>query len=263
MNNPATQPRSPDKSVFRVLAESQGVVRPFDILVRMPPQERYLIARLLGCRLRTVHPEAQAWRIINQNLRGLQARTHSWPEKLTPFSRNNTWWDIVTRAARRMGIHCYPGLPEEEVERLLFDRIAETLVQRHAPEERAVLDALPESCPELGQAIRSLRLSRNAARTVLSAIALSMAEADASVREGAVRMSQWLRDSISWSWRVSVAAGIRLLREGLSLAYRAWASRGLPSRLRGNFSRVWAALAMIHLHDMLERALEEFEVAGA
>ncbi len=97
--------------LYRQLAQAQGVLRPYDILVRMHPSNRRLVADLLGCNLGPcIDPHAQAWRIINQNLRGLQARTHTLPEQLSPFARNNNWWEIVTRTARRLGVRFYPGL---------------------------------------------------------------------------------------------------------------------------------------------------------
>ena len=163
-------------STYRRLAQAQGVVRPFDILVRMEPAGRKLVADLLRCNLRHYEtPHAQAWRIINQNLRGLQARTHTLPEQLTPFSRNNNWWEILTRTARRIGIKFYPGVGEKEVERLLFERFAEGFVKTNVSTQTDAVDSLAEGIPVLKQVMASMRLSRDATRTVLSAIAMGTA----------------------------------------------------------------------------------------
>jgi hypothetical protein len=43
-----------------------------------------------------VEPRGRAWFIINHDLKGLQARSHHLVEKMSPFARNNNWWEIVT-----------------------------------------------------------------------------------------------------------------------------------------------------------------------
>jgi hypothetical protein len=242
---------------YRGLAEAQGVARPFDILVRMHPASRRLIADLLGCRLgNTLDPYAQAWRVINQNLRGLQARTHTLPEQLTPFSRNNNWWEIVTRTARRLGVRFYPGVPEQEVERLVFERFAQSFAQTNVAPEREVVDALAEASPDLQQAMMSMQLSPDASRSVLSALAIATARHDQGLREGCQTMRDWLRAHLRWQWAVSISTGLRILQGKLTDIYRGW-----TSRYAGRFGKVSAAVAVIYFQDLVDRTLEEFDCA--
>jgi hypothetical protein len=252
------------KSAPRLLAESQGVVRPFEILLRMPAESRRLIAQTLDCPLAAEgDPETEAWSIINRDLRGLQARTHNITEQLSPFSRNNNWWEIVTRTAARCGLKFYPGLKDEEVERLLFEHLADLFVSRLPNDDLEAVDRIADANPEFFQAMRSLRLSRNGTRAVLSAIALAASMTGGSIRDGAAKAGEWLREhGGSHAWTTSVAAGLRMLRHELTVIYGAWKSRGLAEPPVGNTGKVCAALAAIFLQDLVDRTLEEFEAVG-
>jgi hypothetical protein len=254
-----------DRSPHRAFAESQGVLRPFEILLRMPPEGRRLIAETLDCPLRArTDPEAEAWAIINRDLRGLQARTHHITEQLSPFSRNNNWWEIVTRTARRCGVKFYPGLKDEEVERLLFEHLSDLFVSHLPKDDIEAVDRIAETNPDFYQAIQSLRLSRNGMRAVLSAIAMATARTGDGLRDGAVKAGEWIRDwSRSHSWTFSVSAGLQLLRQKLTEVYRAWESRGLGEPLAGNTGKVCAALAAIFLQDLVDRTLDEFDTIRA
>lgn len=249
---------SPTRQTYLALADAQGVVRPFEILVRMPHDGRCLIANLLACEFRPFEPpEAQAWRIINQNLRGLQARTHRLPEQLSPFSRNNNWWEIVTRTARGLNVKFYPGLRDQDVEALLFERLSDLFVQEHFADGAEVVEAIERSNPEFVQAISSLRLSPNGRRTVVSAIGMAAVRADESLREGVQKVSDWIRHGIRWSWTATISTSLKLVKQQSTDIYRTWVKRGFGKRLKSNSARVSAAVAVIYFHDLVDRTLEE------
>lgn len=246
------------------MVHAQGVERPFRILLRMPESGRLLIGRLLGCAVRRGDSaEAQAWRLINQNLRGLQARTHRLPETLSPFARNNNWWEIVTRTARRCGLRFYPGLKDEEVERMLFDHLAGEFLahQQGVGDDPEVY--LRECDPSLGRAIASLGLTPAATRALVVAVLRSAAGAGGDVREGANRMSDWLRAAMPRSWTTSISTGLRVLKQRLADGYESWVTQGVQRWAGGNHARVGVALAVIYLHDVLDRTLEQFELVGS
>lgn len=244
-------------STYRSLAQSQGVVRPFDILIRMGDANRRLVAGLLGCNLdRSINPQAQAWRIINQNLRGLQARTHTIPEQITPFSRNNNWWEIVTRTARRSGVNFYPGVEEAEVERLVFERFAQHFVQADVRREADAIDSLADAHPVLRQVMTSLELSRDATLSVLSGIAFATTRADDSLRDGCVVAGDWFKNHLRWSWAVSISSGLGLLQEKLTDIYSTWAKR---CRTGSTGAKVAAAVAIIYFQDLIDRTVDEFD----
>jgi hypothetical protein len=280
-NNGAMVSRLMHREVILQQVEDQGVGRPFRILLRMPEANRQALGRLLGCRIdRGDLPEAQAWRLINQNLRGLQARTHRLHETLTPFSRNNNWWEIVTRTARGLGLRFYPGLKDEEVERLLFDHLAAEFVRHH---ERAGDDPdrfLAELHPNLGRAIASLGLSRTGQRALVATL-LRAAASDPRAgrdagrsrlednglelgdpREGHNRIADWLRKAMPWTWATSISTGLRLLQHRLGEVHEAWTRTILRSRRTGNYTKVATALAVIYLHDVIERTAEQFDLIG-
>lgn len=244
-------------STYRQFAEAQGVARPFDILVRMEPTGRQQVANLLRCNLRRYGtPHAQAWRIINQNLRGLQARTHTLPEQLTPFSRNNNWWEILTRTARRIGVKFYPGMGEQEIERLLFERFAERFVQTNVSSQADAVDSLADGLPLISQVMASMRLSRDATLTVLSSIAMTTARADESLRDGCAKVAEWFGGHVRWAWVMSISSGLGLVQQKLGGIYSTWASR---YRLGGRSERVCAALAVIYFQDLVDCTLDEFD----
>lgn len=239
--------------------ESEGIERPFRILVGMPEDCRMTICKLLGCHVRPDDgAEAQAWRIISENLRGLQARTHHLAEQLTPFSRNNNWWEIVTRAARRFGLRFYPGLKDEEVERLLFDHVATEFVQRlpasHAPEL-----FVTELDPSVERAIASLDLGRDGSRLLVASL---LRAASGDPREGANRMTDWVRSALPRSWTTSIRHGLLALRQRLVDVCEEWIETGFARGVSQNHRKVCTALALIYVHDRLDRTLEQVELFG-
>jgi hypothetical protein len=245
---------------FRRLAERQGIERPFGILSRMPPEARRLVADVLRCSLgSSTDPEEQAWRILNQSLRGLQARTHSLQAQLTPFSRNHTWWEIVARVARWVGIHVHPDLTDDELERLVFERLADMFVQRNLRTEAEVLDALASANVDFDRALRHLRLGQNGARAVWSALVMATVRADQGLREGAWKLGEWLCVGLRWAWPAPLTIGLRMLQQRTAGIYHAWASRGFLGRPQQNSERVCTALAVILFQDMVERSLDEVE----
>jgi hypothetical protein len=241
---------------YRELAKAQGVVRPFDILVRLHPLTRRRLAAMLGCRLgMRVHPPAEAWCLINQNLRGMQARTHTLPEQLSPFAQNSNWWEIVTRTARRLRVRFYPGLDETAVERLVFERFASSFVAASAARQAEDVDHIAAAHPLLPQLMSSLRLSRDAARSVLSALALTTVRADGGVRDGCQRIAEWLCRHLPWSWTHPISHGLQLLQPKLTDIFASWIEWG---RRVDPGARLGAAVAVIYFQDLVDRTLDEY-----
>jgi hypothetical protein len=243
--------RSPAES-----AEKQGVARPFAILSRMPAGVRREIASILGIYFRRPDegPERESWDIINRDLRGLQARTHRLPETISPFSRNNNWWEIVTRTARRLRIRFDPGLPDRGVERLIFERVAAAVVDRLQPETLAALDRLIEGCPGLMRALASVPLSPDGVRLVMAGIVASTA---APAETLAQRLNRRLGAEL---WIPTVSRGLTFLLERLEQIVRGW--RELPAFDRLRARPVATVLAALYLHDAVLESLERFEAAG-
>lgn len=254
----------PSRLDLRSAARRQGVERPFDILVRMAPESRRIVADVLGTRIdRDARPEDQAWRIINESLRGLQARTHSLQAQLTPFSRNHNWWEIVTRAAGWLGIRWYPGLKDEEVERLVFERFAEAFVEQNLAHDVEAIEGLVVRNTDFDLAIRALRLSRNGARTVWSALVLGTLRADQGLREGVAKIGDWLCHHLRWAWPAPMSSGLRLLHQRLAGVFHALVSRAGAEPRSRNAQRVCTALALIYFQDLVDRTLAEVETARA
>lgn len=244
------------------LAQLEGVERPFRILVRMPQDARMRVAQLLGCWVHEADaPDRQAWRIINQSLRGLQARTHHLGEQLTPFSRNNDWRRILERAARRCGLELDAGLDAQVLERRLFEHLADAWVRQHLlhddPEQ-----LLNQLHPNLDRAIRSLGLSRNGRSAIVVGLLHAMDHARKDPREGMNRLTDFLRLAMPWTWTTSISTGCRILSQRAWEICEAWLVHGLGPWARTNYGRVCAVLVALHLYSVLEETGEQFDLAG-
>ncbi len=225
---------------YRELAKSQGVERPFEILLRMDPQSRAEIAKVLCLELRQTDPDAQAWEIINRDGRGLQARTHWLQERLSPFARNNNWWEIVTRSARWLRVPFYPGLSEKELERLVFESIAERFVSALHPEELAHLDEHLAQEPFFVDSLEASGFSTNAMRLILCGLAQNGPE--------------------SAPLFPSVSRGLSGLLTRMREIYAHWHNLFPSRRIFGtNEWRLAIALCALYLQSTVEECLEEFQ----
>src|SRR5262249_1652437 len=113
----------------------------------------------------------------------------------------------------------------------------------------------------------SLELSCDGRRalvaTLLRAATGARDDARADVREGANRMTDWLRRALPWSWTTSISTGLRLLQQRLGDGYEAAGRPGLVPWAASNYGRVGTALAVIYIHELVERTREQFELGGS
>ncbi len=222
------------------------------------------LARTLGVRLGpAAGPAAEAWAIINRDLRGLQARTHRLAERVSPFARNNTWVEIVQRTARRLGVDPCVLTSVREVERRIFERVAEVAVSRLPREELRELDRLSEASPGFYLALSALRISKNGVRFVLTGLSHLAALAGTGTRAGSLQLGHWLNRRIhAVSLPPSVTRGLALVDALCRALVVAW--RNLPV-LRDIGPRNWrviaTVLAAIHFQSVLAEDLEDYRFA--
>ena len=92
-------------SRFRSKALEAGMIRPFLYLVSMDPFMRQQTATQLGWSIFTQDyfgdPHAEAWDIINSNIKGIQARTNNAPETLIPIANNCNWYETLYRTGKK------------------------------------------------------------------------------------------------------------------------------------------------------------------
>ncbi|HYC78189.1 MAG TPA: hypothetical protein VEI02_11235 [Planctomycetota bacterium] len=255
----------PDGSVAQRLARMQGVHRPFDLLASAAPSLRERMAQCLGVRLGRAasDPRREAWVLINADLRGLQARSHS-PDRVLLPRRNHNWWEILLAAARRLGLDVYPGLSEREVERLVFDRTARLLVEGLEAAEREVLDLVARETPSFTDAFDRLNLSDDGRALVLAAfhrIAQATPCADAEAVSSSRRSAAYLRAGLERAGVMpSASRSLRYLRDGLPKAFAAWTAVAAARNLLPRASRPLAlCLAALHLHGAVTECVEELE----
>lgn len=244
-------------SSYRERAYREGVQRPFEILVGMAPGARREIGDILGCRLRAeASPEAEAWSIINHDLRGLQARTHHLAEKMSPFSRNNNWWEIVTRTASRMKIRFYPGIRDVDVEQLIFEHASAAAMRRWQAQDRE-LQKIASVNRSLTESL-SYVLPPNVARFVLYACACRSAKRDAERHEERIsRALAWMSEHfVPPALTFSMAAGLRFLRERFREIVRFWRDSDAFGARGSSQGKLVSAIAAIYLFDLVQRELD-------
>jgi len=251
--------RRPSPERLHRLAHEQGVVRPFTILLSLPQSARSHLAAVLGIRLRPERetPEEQAWRIINADLRGIQARSHGPREQLVPMARNHNWWEILLAAARRLKLRIYPGLSEREVERLVFEEIAERVVRGLPEAEVARLDRTAIEQPALVAALANLGLSKNGLRLVLAGIhRLARIGQKMQPEEPVFRTRMGALQSLS--------RALRLVKERFGGLVVAWTSMDALRKVIGDpRARFLAVLMALYFHNLLEEGLDEVELLKA
>jgi len=91
-------------SNYREMALKQGMIRPFLLLVAMPPVFRNQVACSLGWSTYTSvafgDPHREAWDIIHKNSMGMQARVNKSYETLNPLAHNANWYEILVRVGK-------------------------------------------------------------------------------------------------------------------------------------------------------------------
>jgi hypothetical protein len=118
---------------------------------------------------------------------------------------------------------------------------------------------LAELDPSFERAIVALGLGTSGTR-VLVATLLRAASNDP--REGANRMTDWLRRALPRSWTTSISHGLRALRQRLVDVCEGLVTSGFARGVSRNQRKVCTVLAVIFLHDRVERALEQFDRFG-
>eukprot|EP01114_Cavostelium_apophysatum_P008987 TRINITY_DN22059_c0_g1_i1.p1 TRINITY_DN22059_c0_g1~~TRINITY_DN22059_c0_g1_i1.p1 ORF type:complete len:599 (-),score=120.78 TRINITY_DN22059_c0_g1_i1:62-1858(-) len=89
---------------FKRKAHKEGLLRPFLLLVAMPPIFRNQAASSLGWTLFTEDyfgdAHAEAWAILTKDAKGMQTRCNHSYEKLNVFGKSSNWYDMLSRCAK-------------------------------------------------------------------------------------------------------------------------------------------------------------------
>ncbi len=247
------------------LARRQGVLRPFEALAAMPSSLRNRVARVLGVRLdrQKGDARAEAWRIVNADLRGLQARSHRLDRTLLPL-RNHNWWEILLSTGSRLGLEVYPGLSEREVERLVFDRFARRLVDALESAELEILDLVQRDTPAFSDALDRLALSSEGRFAVLAGlhrVAQAAPPEDLAADSASRRTAAFLRAGIDRAGVLqSASRSLRFLRDALPPLVSAWEAVTVVRETPARSARALAvALGAVHLFGVVSEVVEEVE----
>jgi hypothetical protein len=246
-------------------AVEQGVRRPFEGLAAMDDALRARVAGVLGVALRETRGDAraEAWRILNADLKGLQARSHR-PDRMLLPRRNHNWWEILLATAGRLGLDVYPGLSEREVERLVFDRVARRTIDGLEAAEVEVLDLVAREAPAFSDALDRLGLSTEARLVVFAAfhrIAQASPTLAGAADAASRRSAAYLRAGMDRAGVLPcVSRTLRFLKDALPHVLAAWeavvvARQALPRSARG----LALALSALHLHGVVGDCVEELE----
>ena len=249
-------------------AVAQGVERPFSVLVQMPQELRSHLAAVLGIRLRPQlqGPEAQAWAVINADLRGIQARSHGPREQLVPLARNHNWWEIIMVAARKLKLQVYPGLSEREVERLVFEETARRVVRRLSDEEILELEQVARSEPTLCNALAGLGLTREGLLLVLAGFGRLAHPRRVQNRKSMSRcVLNYLTHGMQRLGRLqSMGRALRFTHERFHALVVAWTSMEAFWRSLGRpRARFVTVVLAVYFHDLVNEGLDEVDLLKA
>ena len=231
----------------------------------MPSPLRARVAATLGVSLARTsgEPRAEAWRILNANMRGLQARSHRPDRTLLPL-RNHNWWEILLATASRLGLSIYPGLSEREVERLVFERTARALTDALEKAEIEVLELVAREASAFSDALDRLALSAESRALVFAAlhrIAQATPPETGAGDSASKRTAAFLRARTDGAGMLhSTSRALRFLRDALPLATVAWEAIAVSRETPHRSARPSAlALAALYLFGAVSEVVEETE----
>lgn len=167
-----------DMHKFSALARQQKVGRPYHLINCMAEDSREEIAKHLGITLRKTFPlrdswrgqlaQAQAWQLINEDRKGLQARASSYLRTLNILSRNPNWHEIVASACKHLRIN-HKAYHAKTLEKRLFDHLVEKALSKMDQQELAGVKKFINKEKEFVNKLREVGLSSRAIEFVIAA----------------------------------------------------------------------------------------------
>jgi len=244
---------------YRALARQQHVERPFRLLVSMPDEQRAEIADLLDFEFADENvgdPQAEAWEIINCDLRGLQARTHEWYETLNPFGSNNGWREILRCTCQELGVEVSAAATVPTMEAAITEAVAGMALDQLTAPQRREIEKLMALEPGLVKRLRDQGLRPNSVRLVMSG-ALRAAEAGGfGTFVTAVKAAAWLNRTVGTKIVMSTAPKVlATAMQAVNVALWVWLAVDVLDALFGTSARrVAPVVAQVHLFDKLGQA---------
>ncbi len=245
-------------------ARFEGVFRPFQILSVMATDLRTELAKWLGVAFRRPGEAiVEAWEIIHRDRLGLQARTHSLSEIISPLARNNNWSEILLRTAARLRIPVDPSLPAQKIEKAIFDHLSRNFVSTLGADGEKAVEDLSDRAPALTYCLATSGLSWNGIRMVLAGILHATERAGWKTADGVLRAADWINERVAAGAVLpSVSRGLSAVRSILREAFLGWRESGFLDRiLRGQERRTVPVIATIYLEAAVDENLDELKLA--
>ncbi len=240
-------------------AREERVLRPLRILAAMQKEQRREIAEFLEFEFAEEslgNPKAEAWEIINCDLRGLQARTHEWHHTISPFSGNNSWHEILTCVAEGLKLDMSDRARDQVLESAICEAVAKGALEEMEPAQRMEVDRLIAIEPGLVERLRDQGLRPNTVKLVMSG-ALRAAEAGGfGTFVTAVKAAAWLNRTVGTKIVMSTATkAVATAMQAVNVALWVWLAVDILDLLFGtSVMRVAPVVAQIHLFDKFSTA---------
>lgn len=184
---------------FSKLAMDQGVTTPFYALRRMEQEQRHEIADFLEIEFDEDSVDdpagAEAWKIVNADHYGLQARTSEWYESLNPFA-TNSWRDILNAVAEALELDLPEHLDDGAVEAAIAEEVAELTLDQMEDDDVAQIDELMTLEPGFVERLRSTGLRPNTTKMVLSGVFQAAKAGGFGTYITAVQAAAWLNQTV-------------------------------------------------------------------
>lgn len=241
-------------SSFYDMAKEQKVLRPYNILKSMEQNARHEMATHLGFRFEPSSigdPSAEAWEIINCNLKGLQARSHSWYETLNPFAGNSSWLDILQRVADFCEISYSKYTSEADLEYLICEYLALKAFEQLSDEEKKELDEFSMMEPEYIKKIQKAGFGPIMTKLIVKGTFAAAKAGGFGTYITAVKAAAWLNRNLGTTIVMSsVTTGLKAVLRTVNVALWAWLAVDVLDWLFGRSEgTIMPVILQIHMQD--------------
>ena len=259
------------EALFERWAEQSGVQRPFQALCEMDSASRKQIAEMLNVDLSDLcmidlfstgeyeqknDTRSEACLIIEQDRKGIQARSHSTLRTISPFAEDHTWREVLVSVIQEFKIECHVvGKTEEQLEAVIFDYFADQEWQAKDEGERKEIDRFMRDQPELIDRLKRAGIDRKKRRWVVNVLFQAAKQGGFNTYITAVKVAGQMNRIIGTKVMMqTVTKSLATVLRTVNVALWAWLAWDVLTFFFGSSrKRLIPVIALIHQHYLLEK----------
>lgn len=260
------------QSLFERWAEQNGVQRPFQALCEMDAASREQIAEMLNVDLNDIcmidlfstgeyeqknDARSEACLIIEQDRKGIQARSHSTLRTINPFAEDHTWREVLVSIIEEFKIECGAiwRKTEEQLESVIFNYFADQEWQAKDEGEREEIDTFIREQPELIDRLKRAGIDQKKRRWVVNVLFQAAKRGRFNTYITAVKVAGQMNRIIGTKVMMkTVTKGLATVLRTVNVALWAWLVWDVLAFFFGSSrKRLIPVIALIHQHYLLEK----------